>query len=276
LKEVIKEEFMKPDYEIIDLTEENLPDFCGCLTPDDEVMKEAGSIKATWCRKKGGGEFGAKLARLPGGELAGMIQYVRGEESPALGEDFFFVHCIWIPPAKRNSAGAQRKKGMGIALLKAAEEDVKRRGASGLAVWGTPLPFFMKSSWFRKQGYRAIDKSGIQQLLWKPFAPGAEPPAWREPVPPDPAGFSPDKVTVTRFINGICPAMNAVHHRFQRAAQEIGDIVKVITIDTSDPQVLQHWGQTDSVYINKKEFPLGPPPSYKKILNALKKAVKKL
>jgi len=266
---------MKPDCEIIDLTEGHLPDFCGCLTPDDAVMKEAGTIKAEWCRKKSGDVFGAKLARLPGGELAGMIQYVRADESPARGKDFFFVHCIWIPPAKRNSAGAQRKKGMGKALLKAAEEEVKGMGAAGLAVWGTPLPFFMKSSWFKKQGYRPVDKSGMQQLLWKPFTPEAEPPAWRKPVPPDPISFTPGKVTVTRFINGICPAMNAIHHRFERAARELGDRVEVNTIDTSDPLFLQRWEQTDAIYINEKEFPMGPPPSYKKILKALKKAVKK-
>ncbi|WP_319562872.1 GNAT family N-acetyltransferase [Marispirochaeta sp.] len=267
---------MKADYEIIDLTEEHLPDFCGCLTPDDAAMKEAGSIKAEWCRKKTASVFGAKLARLPGGKLAGMIQYVRADESPAEGNDFFFVHCIWIPPAKRNSAGSQRKKGMGKALLKAAEEEVKGKGAAGLAVWGTPLPFFMKSSWFRRQGYRAVDRSGMQQLLWKPFIPDAEPPAWCKAVPPDPAGFFPEKVTVTRFINGICPAMNAIHMRFQRAADELGNKVELKTIDTSDPQILQQWGQTDAVYINEKEFPMGPPPSYKKILKTLKKAVKRL
>jgi hypothetical protein len=116
----------------------------------------------------------------------------------------------------------------------------------------------------------------MQQLLWKPFAPDAVPPAWRKPVPPDPAGFSPGKVTVTRFINGICPAMNAIHMRFERAAQELGDKVEVNTIDTSDPQVLQQREQTDAVYIGEKEFPMGPPPSYKKILKTLKKAVKKL
>lgn len=267
---------MKADWEIIDLTEEHLPAFCCCLTPDDAVIKEAGTIKEEWCRKKNGSVFGAKLALLPDGKLGGLIQYVRADESPAGGEDFFFVHCIWIPPAKRNSAGAQRKKGMGKALLKAAEEDVKGKGAAGLAVWGTPLPFFMKSAWFRRQGYRTVDASGIQQLLWKPFTQDSGPPAWRKPVPPDPAGFSPGKVTITRFINGICPAMNAIHMRFERAALELGDKVEVNTIDTSDPQVLQQRGQTDAVYIGEKEFPMGPPPSYKKILKTLKKAVKKL
>ena len=30
-----------------------------------------------------------------------------------------------------------------------------------MAVWGVALPFWMKASWFKKQGYRKVDRQGI-------------------------------------------------------------------------------------------------------------------
>ncbi|MFW5717025.1 MAG: GNAT family N-acetyltransferase [Spirochaetota bacterium] len=263
-------------YEIVDLGEESLPAFCGCLAPDEETMREAGRIKADWCRRKMGHGFGAKLARLSDGSLAGMIQYLPIAESPAAGENLFFVSCVWIPPAKRNAAGRQRGRGIGSALLRAAEEDARARGAGGLVVWGTTLPFFMRSAWFRKRGYEAVDKDGISELLWKPFDPSATPPRWRSPSPLSASDLVPGKVTVTRFVNGVCPAMNAVHERFARAAAELGDRVVVKTVDTSTPEAVERWGQTDAISIDGRPVPMGPPPSYAKILKTLRKAVRRL
>jgi len=51
-------------------------------------------------------------------------------------------------------------------------------GKKGIAAWGVALPFFMKASWFKKQGYRAVDRDGIQVLLWKPFSKEAVAPKW--------------------------------------------------------------------------------------------------
>ena len=59
--------------------------------------------------------------------------------------------------------GNRQKKGMGKALLEAAETDVKDKGAKGIAAWGLALPIWMKASWFKKQGYRS---------LWKDVDPG--------------------------------------------------------------------------------------------------------
>ena len=58
---------------------------------------------------------------------------------------------------------------MGKALLVAAEDDARDRGAQGMAARGMFLPFWMKASWFKKQGYSKVDKQGLSVLLWKPF-----------------------------------------------------------------------------------------------------------
>ena len=165
---------------------------------------------------------------------------------------------------------------MGKALLHAAENDVKNRGAKGIVAWGVPLPFWMKAAWFKKQGYTKVDKQGFlgAVLLWKPFTDDSIPPTWiRKMKKPE---KNPAKVTVTGFINGWCPAQNIVFERAKRAVSEFGDEVIFREINTFDREVLLEWGISDALYIDDKEVQTGPPPSYKKIKGQIAKQVKKL
>ncbi|MCD4730548.1 MAG: hypothetical protein K8R74_08100, partial [Bacteroidales bacterium] len=86
----------------------------------------------------------------------------------------------------------------------------------------------------------------------------------------------PDKVTVTGFINGWCPAQNIVFERAKRAVSEIGDKAIFREINTFDREVLLEWGISDALYIDDEEVRTGPPPSYKKIKGKIAKQVKKL
>ena len=170
--------------------------------------------------------------------------------------------------------GNYQKKGIGKALLRAAEEDAKSVGAKGLAVWGVSLPFFMKASWFRKQGYAKVDKVGMQVLLWKPFTDDALPPKWiREKKRPQ---KKKGKVAVTAFLNGWCPAMSMTFERAKRAASEFGDQVEFQDIRTIDRGTFLDWGIADALFIDGKPVRTGPPPSYDKIKKKLAKRIKKL
>ncbi len=114
------------------------------------------------------------------GEVGGMIQYIPVEQSFVAGNDLYFIYCIWVHGHKKGRGNFQ-KKGMGKTLLHAAEADAKDRGAKGMAAWGIPLPFWMKASWFKKQGYTRVDKQqGIlgPVLMWQPFTDNAIPPKW--------------------------------------------------------------------------------------------------
>jgi hypothetical protein len=136
------------------------------------------------------------------------------------------------------------------------------------------LPFFMRASWFKKQGYKSIDKIGMQILLWKPFEDDAVPPRWiRKAKDPDTEA---GKVTVTAFLNGWCPAMNTTFERARKASSELGDKVLFRPVDTFDRQVLQEWGVSDALYIDDKQVRTGPPPSYDKIKKKIARRVKKL
>lgn len=258
---------------IIDLDEAQKELYFVCLEDWSEEMKEAGGHKVVWYEQKKGKGLRVKLAVDDNGEVGGMIHYLPAAESFIEGEGLYFIPCIWVHGYDKGR-GNFRKRGMGKALLAAAEEDARSLGALGLAAWGLALPFWMKASWYKKHGYKKADRVGLMQLLWKPFSDEARPPRWiKTKKTPE---CVPGKVTVTAFLNGWCPAQNIAFERAKRAAQEFGDSVEFHHIDTSDRTVLQEWGICDDVFIDDKKISTGPPLSYEKIRKHIAKRVKRL
>lgn len=260
--------------DIIDLTDDYKQLYFLCLEDWSDEMKEAGNHKELWYNKMKDKGLGVKLVLDDKGEVGGMIQYVPIEYSSAEGKNLYFINCIWVHGYKKGRGNFQ-KKGMGTALLQAAENDVKERGAEGIAAWGIPLPFWMKASWFKKHGYIKADKHGIlgEVLLWKPFTDDAVPPKWiTQKKKPE---TIPGQVTVTALLNGWCPAMNITVERAKRAAGEYGDKVVFREINTFDRDIFSEWGIDDALFIDDKQVRTGPPPSYEKIRKLIAKRVKK-
>ena len=258
--------------EIVDFTEEYQDQYFCCLEDWSEEMKEAGNHKELWCGRMKDKGLRVKLA-LEDNKVCGMVQYIPAEHSNIDGKGLYFILCIWVHGYKKG-IGNYQKKGMGKALLQAAENDVKSMDAKGIAAWGIKWPFWMKASWFKKQGYTKVDKDGMAVLLWKPFTDKADPPKWiKEKKNP---GKISGKVTVTSFINGWCSAQNIVFERAKRAASEFGDLVEFQEIHTFDRDVFLEWGIADALFIDGKQIRTGPPPSYKKIRNKIARKVKKL
>ena len=259
--------------EITDLSEKYLDTYLVCLEGWSEDMKEAGDHKHKWYERMKDKGLRVKLA-VDDDKACGMIQYIPVEYSFIEGNDLYFITCIWVHGYRKQGVGNYQKRGIGKSLLRAAEEDARQHKAKGIAAWGISLPFWMKASWFKKQGYIRVDKVGTGVLLWKPFTDDAAPPKWiRENKKP---GKSEGKVIVTSFVNGWCPAQNLVFERAKRAASEFGPEVEFQGIHTFDRNTFLEWGIADGLYIDGKEIRTGPPPSYKRIRKKIEKRVKKL
>ncbi len=257
----------------IDLSSEHESLYFNCLEDWSEEMKESGDHKCLWYGKMKDKGLRVKLALDDSGEVGGMIQFYPCEYSNIEAKDLYFISCIWVHGYKEGRGNFQ-KKGMGSALLAAAEKAAKDTGASGIAAWGISLPFWMKASWYKKHGYLKTDKDGMAVLLWKKFKDDAVPPKWikQKKTPSKSAG----KVTVTAFIHGGCPAQNIVFERAKRAAEEFGDKVEFVKIDTSDREVFLEWGILDALFIDGKSINTGPPPKYEKLFKIIANKVKKL
>jgi len=259
--------------EIVDLTEGYKKTYLVCLEDWSDEMKEAGDHKGKWYEKMKEKGLGVKLAVDDNKTAIGMIEYLPIEYSNAEGKDLYFIDCIWVHGYKEG-IGNHQKKGVGKALLKAAEEDAKSRGAKGIVAWGLSLPFWMKASWYKKHGYIKVDKESIAILLWKPFTDDAIPPKWiKQQKSPQKI---PGKVSVTAFINGNCPAQAIVYERAKRAALDFGDSVVFQGINTSNREIFLEWGIFSGLFIDGKEIRTGPPPSYEDIKKKIVKKVKKL
>jgi GNAT superfamily N-acetyltransferase len=259
---------------IIDLEERYLRSYFMCLEEWSDEMKEAGNHKEKWYENIKGKGLRVKLALNDEEKPVGMIQYIPIEYSFTEGKDLYFVNCIWVHGYKKHGVGNFQGKGVGKALLQAAEDEVKSLGAKGLVVWGISLPFFMKASWFKKHGYTKVDNIGMQVLLWKPFNETAMPPFWiKEKKKPE---MVDGKVIVNSFINGWCPAQSLTCERAKRAATELGDKVEYKEINTFDRSAFSEWGISDALFINGKKVRTGPPPSYAKIKKKIWKKVKKI
>ncbi len=259
--------------EILDLSDKHLQTYFVCLEDWSEEIKEAGNHKAMWYERMKDKGLKAKLA-VDSEKVCGMIQYLPVEYSLIEGKDLYFILCIWVHGYKKKGVGNYQKRGIGKSLLKTAEEDARSKNAKGIAAWGISLPFWMKASWFKKQGYTKVDKQKGLVLLWKPFTDDAIPPKWiKEKKRPQ---KSEEKVTVTAFMNGWCPGQNLVYERAKRASSEFSPDVQFQEIHTFDREIFLEWGIADGLYIDGKKIRTGPPPSYKKIKKKIRKRVKKL
>jgi len=258
---------------VIDLTPEHEKLYFLCLEDWSSEMQEAGNHKECWYNHMKDKGLRVKLVLDEMDTVAGMIQYVPIEYSFVEGKELYFINCIWVHGYKQG-VGNFQKQGMGKVLIQAAEADAAELGAKGMVAWGIMLPFFMRASWFRKQGYKKVDRQGMIALLWKPFTDDAVPPHWikRKKTPQ----LIPDKVTVTAFINGWCPAQSITSERARRAATEFGDQVEFREINTLDRNTFLEWGISEALFIDDKELSTGPPPSFEKIKNRITKRVKKL
>ena len=165
-----------------------------------------------------------KLARNDDGVVAGMIHYAPIEHSWAEGEGLYFVYCIWVHVHKQGR-GDLRGHGIGTALLQAAEEDAREQGGKGLVTWGLLLPFFMRAGWFKKHGYRKVDRKDIMVLLWKPFTDDAVAPRWIKVKHARKPELVPGKVVVTALAHGWCCGTSGMVERARRISGEFADKV---------------------------------------------------
>jgi len=260
---------------IVDLTKDYEDIYFVCLEDWSADMKEAGCHKETWynCMRDKG--LRVKLALDDDDRAVGMIETLPVEASIADGQDLRYINCIWVH-GHRQGIGDQRKHGYGKALLAAAEADAKALGAKGMAAHGITMPFWIPASFYRKQGYRTVDKSGMMRLLFKPFTPDAQPPRMIRQTKRPGRNANPGKVTVTYFLTGSCPACNITYERAKRAAAEFGDRAVFQTVDTSDRETYLAWGAQNELFIEDQCVSNGPPLTYEKIKKLIGKHLRKI
>jgi GNAT superfamily N-acetyltransferase len=251
----------------IDLTPAYESTFLACLKDWQAApeMQASRNRKRAWYATMKDRGLRVKLALDDDGRAIGMIQYLPVDYVRVEGHDLYFIQCIWVHGYDEGMGNVQGH-GAGTALLQAAEDDAKARGAQGMVAWGLAYPHWMPAAWYEKHGYVEVDRLPYDVLVWKPFTSDAEAPRWLRPrKTPAPV---PGRVTVTAFVTHWCPGLSEASAA-RRAAAEFGDRVVFRQLDTSDPAVLHEWGIESALYIDDECISAGmtdyPTPGYEDI-----------
>jgi len=250
--------------EVVDLSPEREEVFLCCLKPYSTTFAEGVPIKREWLDRNRDGGLGVKLAIDDDGEVAGMLQYSDRRLAPFIvaDEGTWVVHCIWVHLYGRG-IGNRGGRGIGSALLRAAEEDMRARGARGVAAWGVRMDEWMSAPWYERHGYRRVDEQGQLAVVFKAFDPDVDEPRFlREVRRPEPLQ---GKTRVSSFLIGWCTGDNLVHEWARRASEELGDAVVFERFDTSDPGVATEWGISTGLFVDGDRLPMDGTETYGKV-----------
>ena len=85
--------------------------------------------------------------------------------------------CLYVLPHSKD-------RGVGTALLEAAEQEARDQGLAGVVLQAVHLEgwWFMPAAWFESRGWQEVERRGATRLLWKPFAEDAPAPSLLEPA----------------------------------------------------------------------------------------------
>ncbi|MCP4231562.1 MAG: GNAT family N-acetyltransferase [bacterium] len=230
---------------------------------------ESAARRLVWLKNTHENGVRAKAASI-NGETAGFVYVMPIEVCPwgPLGKDLAVVPCMFVP---NDFTG----KGVGEALLTAAEEEARKQGKKGLAIQAYFGDFwFMPAPYFEKRGYAFADgskKDGGFAVLWKQFDDDAEPPRLLKPD----YSFEPveGKVVVDLFYNTFCLTSDTEAQRVREVAAEFGDSVILNEYPADDPEVLRRYQLPRGIYVNGEWIFWGYDAPREGIREAIEKAL---
>lgn len=255
------------------------------MQPEDELYVgscssdnvERAKFRIEWlrnaCDYKG---LRVKVALLDG-EHAGFIHVYPIETCPwgPLGQDLSAIMCIAV---KNRFSG----KGVGLTLMRAAEEDARAQRRKGIVVkayysdfWFMQAPFFEKCGYSRVCGPRDVPIKGMdnvlndETLLWKVFEHNAKSPRFLErryqyePIP--------GKVVVDLFHTASCMTYLTERERVREVCSEFGDSIMLNEYDADDPEILRKYQIYRGIFINGKEIGWGNEAPKEGIYEAIEK-----
>jgi GNAT superfamily N-acetyltransferase len=249
------------------------------MTPDDEYYvgtctheNESAEIDACCERRlgwlKSNYENGVRVkVALLDGERSGFVYVIPIEACPwgPLGRDLMVVPCLVTQSKAKN-------RGVGRALLAAAEEEARARGKKGLVIQAYDWDFFfMPLAYFEKLRFEEVERIDNSVLLWKPFDETAEPPRQLKPN----YKFEPvsGKAVVDLFYNTFCETSDIEAQRVREVAAEFGDRVILNEYPADDRETLLKYRIPRGIYVNGESIFWGHEAPKEGIREAIVKAL---
>ncbi len=228
---------------------------------ESEEINASAERRLAWLRDRYGEGLRVKTALVDGRQV-GFLHVMPIEVSPwgPLGQDLMTIPCLVV------QSGTARK-GVGQAMIDAAERETTKQGRKGLVTtayygdfWFMPARFFERCG-FSKVSSRRVTAEGEKEylseetILWKVLDPSAQPPdfmerAFRfEPVPA--------KVVVDLFWNTFCQTSDIEAQRVREVVQEFGDLVVLREHCADDPGIRARYQIARGILVNGTEIGWG-------------------
>ncbi len=241
---------------------------CSHVHESDEIDR-CGRARAVWLQEAWTQGARVKVAHLDGRQV-GLIYLLPIEVCPwgPLGEGLMMVPCLFV---QQRWSG----KGLGRALLGAAEEEARHQEMQGIVTESFHCDsWFMPASFFERHGYIEAHRQGTSALLWKPFSPTATSPRHLEsryrfePVP--------GKVVIDLFWQTFCETSWIEAQRVREVAAEFGEAVLLREYSMDDHAILLRYQNPRAIYVNGKQIDWGYEAPREGIREAIAHALQSL
>jgi len=255
--------------EIRDLQEVDLKDVIEpCICEESNKQFAAGApAKLMWLKeiiKKG---LMAKIAYEEENPI-GFIDYIPIEHAPAAitGKNLIYLNCIYVI---RPFWG----KGYREALLKAAEKEASNLSKGMVVTAYDHKHWFFPMAFFKKYGYKEVDRRGKRVLMMKEFEPVESPKFLDLKYKPK---LVPNKVVVDAFWNGLCPHSTVVIARLRKVCAEFERTVILREVRTFKWEIFEKYRISFGIFINGEKKFGGHPRTEQEIREELIKTIRKI
>lgn len=155
---------------IIDVTPENVQEetlFC-----IKDIKKAGFHSKREWFKKQYQLGLRMKILKDDTDKMIGFIEYIPVSDAwrPVEGNDFMFIHCMYVYPNKN------KNKGYGSLLINEVEKEVKEKKMSGMCVMASKGAWISDKRIFENNDFIEVDQRGRFELMVKKLEPKAKDP----------------------------------------------------------------------------------------------------
>jgi len=178
----------------------------------------------------------------------GLLEYIPIEQAlePVKGKNSLFINCIWILPPFWNT-------GVARSLMKAFIQNAKQTGGASVIAYeedrwfGTSIKY-LPSSFFKKFGFKEVDKEGSRLLLFLDLGSKSSP----EFIKPKAiSSIETDKITLDIFFNNQCPWSKYMINIIKEGIKKYPK-VEINIINTDDRDMIEQTGISRGIRINGK------------------------